>query len=80
MPILCCRCEMTVDPTGEEVTCEGCGDELGLKIRAQHQLLTRCRRELNDVLHSINKGKVYFDGDDFHELLRDLDEALSPKP
>jgi len=46
----------------------------------QDRLLIRCRRELRSVLADINAEQIPHDGDDFHELLRDLDEALTPKP
>ena len=45
------------------------------------QLLQRVKRELLDVIDSINQDKIHHDGDDFHELLRDIDIALAqPKP
>jgi hypothetical protein len=39
--------------------------------------LFMCRRELVDVLDDINKERVSYDGDDFHEALRISKEALS---
>lgn len=41
------------------------------------QLLQRVKRELLDVIDSINQDKIHHDGDDFHELLRDIDIALA---
>jgi hypothetical protein len=38
-------------------------------------LLKRVHDELMDVLNSINKDKIHHDGDDFHELLRDVEQA-----
>lgn len=42
-----------------------------------HRLLIRARKELRSVLADINAEQIPHDGDDFHELLRDLDAALS---
>jgi hypothetical protein len=39
-------------------------------------LLKRCYAEFNSILEDINNDKIPFDGDDFHEILRDLREAL----
>jgi hypothetical protein len=39
--------------------------------------LFMCRRELVDVLDDINKERVSYDGDDFHEALRISKEALA---
>jgi hypothetical protein len=41
------------------------------------QLLSRAHRELLDVLNSINQDKIHHDGDDFHELLNDIEKALA---
>ena len=41
------------------------------------ELLGRVHRELLDVLNSINQDKIHHDGDDFHELLNDVEKALS---
>ena len=41
------------------------------------EALTACRRELLQVLVSVNDEKVHFDGDDFHEALRLADNALA---
>ena len=41
------------------------------------ELLGRVYRELLDVLKSINQDEIHHDGDDFHELLRDVKEALA---
>ncbi len=41
------------------------------------QLLSRAHRELLDVLNSINQDKIHYDGDAFHELLNDIEEALA---
>jgi hypothetical protein len=46
----------------------------------QRRLLGRCRSELQSIMVDINDDRVPFDGDDFHELLRDIDDALEPKP
>jgi len=40
------------------------------------QLLRRVQFELVDVLNSINNDKIHHDGDDFHELLLDVEAAL----
>jgi hypothetical protein len=40
------------------------------------ELLKRVQFELIDVLNSINNDKIHHDGDDFHELLRDVEAAL----
>ena len=41
------------------------------------ELLGRVHRELLDVLNSINQDKIHHDGDDFHELLNDVEKALA---
>jgi hypothetical protein len=41
------------------------------------ELLGRVHRELIDVLNSINQDKIHHDGDDFHELLNDVEKALA---
>jgi hypothetical protein len=41
------------------------------------ELLGRVHRELLDVLNSINQDKIHHDGDDFHELLNDVENALA---
>jgi hypothetical protein len=41
------------------------------------ELLGRVYRELLDVLKSINQDEIHHDGDDFHELLSDVKEALA---
>jgi len=41
------------------------------------QLLSRAHRELLDVLNSINQDKIHHDGDDFHELLNDIEKTLA---
>jgi len=46
--------------------------------RIHLNLLGRCNRELRSVLASINAEQYHHDGDDFHELLRDLDQSLKP--
>lgn len=43
------------------------------------EALTACRRELLEVLVSVNDEKVHFDGDDFHEALRLAANALTPR-
>lgn len=53
-------------------------DPLLAQVADMDRLLIRCRRELQSVLADINAEQVPFDGDDFHELLRDLDTALTP--
>ena len=40
------------------------------------ELLKRVQFELIDVLNSINNDKIHHDGDDFHELLLDVEAAL----
>jgi hypothetical protein len=40
------------------------------------ELLRRVQFELVDVLNSINNDKIHHDGDDFHELLLDVEAAL----
>ena len=40
------------------------------------ELLGRVHRELHDVLNSINQDKIHYDGDDFHELLNDVEKAF----
>ena len=40
-------------------------------------LLKRVHREFMEVLESINEGRVHHDGDDFHEILRDIEAALA---
>jgi hypothetical protein len=40
-------------------------------------LLKRVRDELIDVINSINNDKIHHDGDHFHELLRDVEQALA---
>jgi hypothetical protein len=40
------------------------------------ELLKRVHFELIDVLNSINNDKIHHDGDDFHELLLDVEAAL----
>lgn len=57
-----------------------CAVLLKARVAEQDRLLIRCRRELQSVLADINAEQVPHDGDDFHELLRDLNEALTPKP
>ena len=42
------------------------------------RLLMRCRSELRSILADINADRIPHDGDDFHEMLRDLDAALDP--
>ena len=42
-------------------------------------LLKRVHDELMDVLNSINNEKIHHDGDDFHELLRDVEQAIEAK-
>jgi len=41
------------------------------------ELLGRVHRELIDVLNSINQDEIHHDGDDFHELLSDVEKALA---
>ena len=41
------------------------------------EALTACRRELLEVLVSVNDEKVHCDGDDFHEALRLANNALT---
>lgn len=57
-----------------------CAERDWLVARAAEldRLLIRCRRELHSVLAAINAEQVPHDGDDFHELLRDLDSTLEP--
>ncbi len=49
------------------------GNRKGIEF---YRLLIRCRSELQSVLADINAEQVPYDGDDFHELLRDLNEAI----
>ena len=39
-------------------------------------LLKRVHREFMEVLESIDEGRIHHDGDDFHEILRDIEAAL----
>ena len=39
-------------------------------------VLKRAERELLGVLNNINDDRVPHDGDDFHELLRDIREVI----
>jgi hypothetical protein len=39
-------------------------------------LLVRAERELLGVLNNINEDRIPHDGDDFHELLRDIREVI----
>ncbi len=41
------------------------------------RMLIRARRELLSILADINAEQIPHDGDDFHELLRDLDRAIT---
>jgi hypothetical protein len=41
------------------------------------ELLGRVHRELLDVLKSVNELEIHHDGDHFHELLRDVEAALT---
>lgn len=49
---------------------------LELRVKELERLVTRSRSELRSVLADINADQIPHDGDDFHELLRDLDSAL----
>ena len=60
-------------PDGESIV-----GNLVHRFRVKDNLLIRCRRELQSVLADINADQIPHDGDDFHELLRDLDAALKP--
>jgi hypothetical protein len=55
--------------------------EIARKLEQQRDRLIyalfMCRRELVDVLDDINKERVSYDGDDFHEALRISKEALA---
>jgi TolA-binding protein len=64
----------------------GIHDERDAALKHNAQLSATCERmrvalecankELRDVLHNANKGQVHFDGDDFHECLAVVAEAL----
>jgi hypothetical protein len=52
-----------------------------MEKHTKQKLLGRVHRELLDVLNSINQDKIHHDGDDFHELLIDVEKALAqPAP
>ena len=52
-----------------------------MEKHTKQKLLGRVHRELLDVLSSINQNKIHHDGDDFHELLIDVEKALAqPAP
>jgi hypothetical protein len=70
--------------------CEKMEDELAAQGKLERELTTvteqrdrlaealfMCRRELVDVLDDINKERVSYDGDDFHEALRISKDALA---
>ena len=44
----------------------------------KRELLVRCRSELRSILADINAEQIPHDGDDFHKLLRDLDDVIDP--
>jgi len=74
-------------PAQEPVAwCSQCGHKCPLPAQEpvawmeehmKQKLLGRVHRELLDVLNSINQDKIHHDGDDFHELLIDVEKALA---
>lgn len=52
-------------------------NDLARIVHDYRRLLGRCNTELLSILADINADQIPHDGDDFHELLRDLGAALS---
>jgi len=79
--------DAVVGDDGKE-TCQGLS-HIGVKANAElickavnnHdamlEALKAAKSEFDDVLHNIEKGKVHFDGDDFHERLNKINEAIA---